>query len=125
MNKKVMKVLAILLLAVMVVSTFSPLVFAETDEIKASDFNRKLDDTSKEKITNFTGTLIAGARYIGFGVAILMLIILAIKYISAAPSEKAEIKKSAVIYVTGAILLFAASGVLTVIQSLAEQLTDK
>ena len=124
MNKKVMKVLAILLLAMMVVSTLSTFAFA-TDEIKASDFNKTLDANSKAKITNFTGTLIAAARYIGFGVAILMLIVLAIKYISAAPSEKAEIKKSAVIYITGAVLLFAASGVLTVIQSLAEQLTDK
>ena len=48
-----------------------------------------------------------------------MLIVLAIKYISAAPSDKAEIKKHAVVYVVGAIVLFAASGILQIIKNFA------
>ena len=55
------------------------------------------------------------------GVAVIMLIVLAIKYISSAPSEKADIKKSAMIYVVGAIILFAGSGILAIIRSFAEK----
>ena len=121
MNKKVMKVLAILLLGAMFVCTFSQFALA-SEYPDASEFNGKDIGNAKGKISDFVGGLITAARYIGVGVAVLMLIVLAIKYISAAPSEKAEIKKSAVIYVTGAVLLFAASGVLTVIQTLAKTL---
>ena len=68
--------------------------------------------------TNFAGTgdiqgaasKIAGVvAVIASGVAITMLIWLAAKYMTAAPSEKADIKKSATTYVIGAVILFAAS----------------
>ena len=48
-----------------------------------------------------------------------MLIVLAIKYISAAPGDKAEIKKHAVVYVVGAIILFAATGILGIVKNFA------
>ena len=73
--------------------------------------------------SNLKSILNAGigiAQIIGVGVAIVMLIVLAIKYISAAPGDKAEIKKHAVVYVVGAIILFAASGILGIIKSLSE-----
>lgn len=57
------------------------------------------------------------------GVAIIMLIVMAIKYISAAPSEKAEIKKGVTIYIVGAIVLFAASGILGIIKGFASNVT--
>lgn len=53
------------------------------------------------------------------GVAIIMLVVMAIKYISAAPNEKAELKKGITIYVVGAIVLFAAAGILQVIKNFA------
>ena len=59
------------------------------------------------------------SQVIGVGVAVIMLIVLAIKYISAAPSDKAEIKKHMVVYVVGAIVLFAASGILEIIKRFA------
>ncbi len=59
------------------------------------------------------------AQVIGVGVAVIMLIVLAIKYISAAPSDKAEIKKHMVVYVVGSIILFAASGILEIIKRFA------
>ena len=66
------------------------------------------------------GSNIAGmAAVLGVAVAVVILIWLAIKYITAAPSDKADIKKSAVAYVIGAVLLFAASGVLGLIRTFA------
>ena len=69
------------------------------------------------------GSNIAGiAATVGIAVALVILIWLAIKYITAAPSDKADIKKSATAYVIGAVLLFAASGVLGLIQAFGTQL---
>ena len=56
--------------------------------------------------------------------AVIMLIVLAIKYVSAAPSEKADIKKSAIVYVIGAVLLFAATGVLQLVKGLADTINE-
>lgn len=65
-------------------------------------------------------TIIKGVRVIAMGVAITMLTVLAIKYISAAPGDKADIKKHAVVYVVGAVILFGVSGILTIIGNFAE-----
>ncbi len=45
-----------------------------------------------------------------------MLLVVAMKYMTAAPGEKADIKKSAVAYVVGAITLFAVTGILGIIE---------
>lgn len=69
------------------------------------------------------GAKIAGLiSVIAAVVAIVILIWLAIKYMTAAPSDKADIKKSAVTYVIGAVLLFAASGVLGIIANFGKGL---
>lgn len=55
---------------------------------------------------------------VGFGV--IMLLVLAIKYMMAAPSDKAEIKKHATVYIVGAIMAFGANGIITLIKGFAE-----
>lgn len=69
---------------------------------------------------NISQSIITIARVISMGVAITMLIVLAIKYMSSAPGDKATIKKSAVTYVVGAIVMFASYGILTIIQAFAK-----
>lgn len=48
-----------------------------------------------------------------------MLIVLGVKWLVAAPDQKADIKKSAVIYVIGAIMVFAAGVILRVIRNVS------
>ena len=60
----------------------------------------------------------------GVATAVILLIILAIKYMQAAPGEKADIKKSAIVYVIGAVLLFAATGVLQLVKGLADTINE-
>ncbi len=71
-------------------------------------------------VTSMSNQIIGIIQIIGTAIAVVMLIWLAIKYISAAPSEKADIKKSATIYVVGAVLLFGAVGVLQIIKGFTE-----
>ena len=73
------------------------------------------------KFNSVLNTVLGLAQVIGVAVAIIMLIVLAIKYISSAPNDKAEIKKHAVMYIVGAIVLFGASGLLQIIKNFANE----
>lgn len=71
------------------------------------------------KVNTVTGTIITVIRIIGVCVAIVMLLTIAMKYMTAAPGDKADIKKSAVGYVVGAIVLFGVTGILGIINNFA------
>ncbi len=73
------------------------------------------DNGCQSKIFTMGGDFLGVAQTIGMGVAVVMLVILGIKYIFSSPEDKATIKDKAVIYVTGAIIIFAASGLVGMI----------
>ena len=96
MNRKVIKVISILLMILMVVTMLSTSVFAaKATEVDVKTMYSSAEDKSdaSNAVGNIIGSLITIIQVIGMGVAIIMLVVMAIKYISAAPSEKAEIKK--------------------------------
>lgn len=121
MNRKVIKVVSVLLMVLMVATMLSTSVFASTEDFtNLNQFSGKSKDTNTAGVfQGFIATLINLVQVVGMGVAIIMLVVMAIKYISAAPNEKAELKKSATIYIVGAIVLFAASGILQVVKNFA------
>ena len=53
-------------------------------------------------------------------VAIIMLTILAIKYMASSPNDRAEIKRGAGVYVVGAIVMMSASFLVTVIKEFSD-----
>lgn len=78
------------------------------------------DSTSaSEKVSNMSTTIIVTVRLIGTCVAVVMLLVLAMKYMFAAPGDKADIKKSAIPYVIGAVVLFSVVGILGIIDQFA------
>lgn len=54
-----------------------------------------------------------------------MLIVLAMKYMVAAPGDKADIKKHAIVYVVGAIVLFATTQILEIIAKFAGNISTE
>ena len=125
MNKKVIKTISILLMMLMVAMMLSTSVFAIGEVKSPSGFDAEngffsTDTQTTTVFQGFIGTLINIIQVVGMGVAVIMLVVMAIKYVSAAPSEKAELKKSIMIYVVGAVVLFAASGILQVIKNFAK-----
>lgn len=117
MNKKVMKVLSTLMIVIMLLFSLSQ--FALADTLDPNQFTVSDEAAGVTSVKNVIGNILSIVQVVAIGVAVIMLIVLAIKYISAAPSEKAEIKKSATIYVVGAVLLFSASGVLEIVKQFA------
>ncbi len=93
----------------------------------AGEFD-SLDQVSANQDSQVAGTfqsiggkILAVVQIVGVAVAIIMLIFVAIKYLSAAPNDKAEIKKHAVVYIVGAVVLFGASGILQIIRDFADK----
>jgi TRAP-type C4-dicarboxylate transport system permease small subunit len=70
-------------------------------------------------LTGTTARILGVVKYICYAAAVIMLVMLGVKYLTASPDGKAEIKKTAVQYVIGAVLVFAAGVILTIIQNVA------
>ena len=113
-NKKLIKIFSIILLLFFLLISVSNIVFA--DNFDTSQYVNAAGDPDVDKATKgLMGTAINVMRIVGTGIAIIMLSYMGIKYMMAAPAEKAEFKKSAAIYVLGAVLVFGASNILAFI----------
>lgn len=121
-NKKMMKVISFVTVLLMVMMMVMP-VFAD-------DFTDPKNITAKSSnaqgtVNNAIGIILGVVQVVAAGVAVIMLIVLAIKYISASPEGKADIKKSAAQYVVGAVLLFGATGILGIVRTFALNITNE
>ncbi len=120
MKKNAVKILMILIIAFMIIGISN---IAMATMLNPDEYTGQTSDgaTKAQSIANI---IIGFVQVIGMAAAVIMLIVLAIKYVSAAPSEKADIKKSAIVYVIGAVLLFAATGVLQLVKGLADTINE-
>jgi len=124
MQKRVVKVISLLIISLLVLSMVSVVFGAGDYKETMRDLIDTMDTAPGETNATKTATsivtnLIIIFRIVGVTAAILMLLVVAMKYMTAAPSEKAEIKKSAVVYIVGAVILFAVTGILGIISNLS------
>lgn len=126
MLKKYIKKTILVFLAIIMILSINNYIYAAGGSIMSGLIN-DLDngapgDETAGKVNNIVTIVITIARVVGVAVAIVMLLVVAMKYMTAAPGEKADIKKSAVVYVVGAIVLFAVTGILGIINSFASNI---
>ncbi len=120
MLNKMKKITFILFIIVAIVAiTITPTYASVSMGWEQVAVSGNTSSTTATAVKDISGTILGVVQVIGVAVAVIMLIVLAIKYISAAPNDKAEIKKHAVVYVVGAVVLFAASGILGIIRDFA------
>ena len=108
--------------ALLITIPMHSIVFSASTDIYSTITNlagSSKDSSAVSSVNNMAGAIISMAKVICAGVAIIMLTVIAMKYMLAAPSEKADIKKHAVVYVVGAIVMFAATAILQIIQNFA------
>ena len=117
MENKLVKGICIILTLMVIVAIALP-VFAGPDLTDPSKIVPNATEGSNTAAT-IAGQILGIVQVIGIAVAVIMLIVLAIKYIGSAANEKAEIKKHAVVYIVGAVLLFGAAGILQLIRGFA------
>ena len=110
-SKKIMKIVTTLLMIASVLSVFTRV---SANDIPSIPSAQAIGNTTS--VTGTVGRVIWVVQAICYGAAVVLLILLGIKFMTASPEGKAEIKKSAVIYVVGAILVFFASVILQIIK---------
>ncbi len=72
------------------------------------------------QIESLGNQIIGIVTMIGIVISVLVLVILGIKYMIGSAQEKAEYKKTMIPYVIGAILVFAASTIATIVMNIAD-----
>ena len=73
-------------------------------------------------VRSVLGTILVAVQIVAMAVAVVILFVLAMKYMIAAPGEKADIKKSFFVYVVGALIVFGAIGILRLIDLVAQSI---
>ncbi|MBO5479181.1 MAG: TrbC/VirB2 family protein [Clostridia bacterium] len=75
-------------------------------------------------IINLGNQIIGVVRTVGVLVAVVILLILGIKYMMGSAEEKADYKKSMIPYIVGAVLIFAASTITGIVYDMAMSLNS-
>lgn len=91
-------------------------------EFNTNSFNNMLPDqkiSRNNPIVAITRKIISILQLVGIGVALIMLIVTGIKFITA--KEKPKITDVVINYVFGVFCIFGATGILTVIQQLVNE----
>ena len=118
MNKKSLK-LAVSLIVLLLIASLTTFSFC-VDPSLVDDGTINVTSGAGQEVQQTANRIIGIFQFVGTAAAVIILVFIGIKYMSAAPSEKADIKKSAVIYIIGAVLLFAAPNVVAIIFNLSQ-----
>lgn len=98
-----------------------------TANIPVNNFGGETTDPNKKSsraVIGISRNIIELLQLIGIGIALVMLVIIGIRYIINADKEKPNIKQVALNYVFGAFCIFGATTILTFIQRLVVQFKD-
>ena len=116
--KKTSKIIVFILIAMMIVSIGTTTVFAEAIKWGTDPSTLKGQAvTGTSNITKLGNQLITIISTVGSVAAVIVLIVLGLKYMMGSAEEKAEYKKTLMPYVIGAALVFAASTIAGVLYS--------
>lgn len=122
--RKTIKVLStILVIAMMFTLSLGNVAMANNQTSVVDNlFNQQSNGTTG--ITTVGGQIVNMITTIGIIVAVIVLLILGIKYMMGSASEKAEYKKTMIPYLVGAVLIFGASAIAKAVISISGSLTS-
>ncbi len=103
-TKKVVMIIRILLIMV-VIASLANSVLAYSPESWTANENVTTE------MTNLVGKILGFVQIVGSAIAVIMIVVLGIKYMVGSVEEKAEYKKTMIPYAVGAICIFGASNI--------------
>ena len=118
--KKSIKVISTLLLTIMLVASIAGTVLAVDPNTVLNGLNG--NGNVQTKVGNNIVTII---QVVGIVIAVIVLLVIGIKYMMGSASEKAEYKKTMIPYIVGAVLIFAGTSLVRVIYSLSTSVSTK
>lgn len=121
--KKLSKIFAILLILAIAMVAFTTVANATAGDVanifqKAEESNVDTGD-----MTTVAGNIVNIITWVGIIVAIIVLLVLGIKYMMGSAAEKAEYKKTMIPYLVGAVLIFGASAIVQAVVKMTTMTT--
>ena len=121
MNTRTMKVLTTVISIVVMILMLGSVVFA-ANETTPTPGSINANYAGTGKITELGGSIMGIIRTIGVVVAVIILMVLGIKYMMGSAEEKAEYKKTMIPYIIGAVLLFGATTIAGMVYEFADKI---
>ena len=117
--KKQVKILSIALIVLTVLLAISNVVLATGIPGKIDQIAKGNDKADTSKVVNLGATIVTIMQTVGVVVAVVVLLVLGIKYMMGSAEEKAEYKKTMIPYLVGAVLIFASTTIVNVVYNIA------
>ena len=117
MNKFIKIITALFIIAML--STMVVSVFATPTDVLDKVQGDTTQAMSVGGLSSTIKNVIGVVQVICYSAAVIMLILIGVKFITASPEGKAEIQKAAIQYVIGAIIVFAAGTLLGIIANMS------
>ena len=122
--KKSIKVISTLLLTIMLVASIAGTVLAVDPNTVLNGLNGN-GNVQTNDLTKVGNNIVTIIQVVGIVIAVIVLLVIGIKYMMGSASEKAEYKKTMIPYIVGAVLIFAGTSLVRVIYSLSTTVSTK
>lgn len=116
MRKKILKIIILIIYVILTLSVLSN-VYAGTI---SESFNGNLGSVEEKTtpIITILSAILFVIRIVGVSIATVILMVIGCKYMVASAGDRADIKKYAMSYIIGAIVMFGAAGIAAVLQEI-------
>ena len=122
--KKSINVISTLLLAIILVTSIAGTVLAVDPNTVLNGLNGN-GNVQTNDLTKVGNNIVTIIQVVGIVIAVIVLLVIGIKYMMGSASEKAEYKKTMIPYIVGAVLIFAGTSLVRVIYSLSTSVSTK
>lgn len=124
--KKQVKIISVLLVVLTTLTLLATLgnavMAAPTIEQQIQTIAAGNDKADVGKVTSLGATIVTIMQTVGIVVAVVILLVLGIKYMMGSAEEKAEYKKTMIPYIVGAVLIFASTTIVNIVWQIANGL---
>ena len=111
--KKSAKIVSMLITIIMILTLATSVFAIDPGSITGNT-------TNTEAVQNIGQRILGIVQVVGSIAAVIVLVVLGIKYMMGSAEEKAEYKKTMIPYIIGAVLIFAASNLASMIYKWAQ-----
>ena len=115
MSTKTIKILTIVATILLIISMGASVVYG----LSPIDVKANSSATGTKEVQSLGQNIMGVIQVVGVVLAVVILMIIGIKYMMGSAEEKAEYKKTMIPYIVGALLIFSASTIANVIYQFA------
>lgn len=125
MKKKIIAILTILIVGIGVIfnsnTVYASMQGSQITDLFDGEYNNSVKaDAGEDIIADVIGIILSVVRIVAVSLSVIILTFLGIKYMSAAPSEKAEIKRQLITFTIGVVVFISSVQIIAMVRNYAK-----